>query len=74
VLAEQASEVQDATFLEDRVVNKKKLRAKWERNAKFNEEQKKKSAAAAMEMKFNRAWAEAGRRIAWAKNCSRWIA
>jgi hypothetical protein len=56
MLAEHAGKVREATFLEDGVVNKKKLRAKWERNAKFNEEQKKRSAALAMEMKLNRAW------------------
>jgi hypothetical protein len=42
------------------MVNKKKLRAKWKRNAEFNEAQAQRSAAsqAALqaEAKFNRAW------------------
>lgn len=38
------------------MVNKRKLRAKWKRNAEFNEEQALRAAAADAEAKLNRAW------------------
>jgi TnpA family transposase len=42
------------------MVNKRKLRAKWKRNAEFNEEQARRAAAtnaeANAEAKLNRAW------------------
>ena len=38
------------------MVNKRKLRAKWKRNAEFNEEQARRAAAADAEAKLDRAW------------------
>jgi hypothetical protein len=38
------------------MVNKRKLRAKWRRNAELNEEQARRASAAGAEAKLNRAW------------------
>lgn len=38
------------------MVNKRKLRAKWKRNAEFNEEQTRRAAAADAEARLNRSW------------------
>ena len=63
-----ASSSRPASRQRDRMmVNKRKLRAKWKRNAEFNEEQARRAVAADAQAKPNRGL---GRRplIAWARS------